>query len=379
MNILFISQDIPMNNFSGGAIRSHFILKELEILGSVSVITANDFGVNPRYVEDFASLHRYLGHIDTPYYYADDMHAWDVGRRKLLEITDPKGYDLVVVRYYWLVTALHLLHEPNLVLDCDDCMLDVLEDDPDTDSRATRYIEDIAKIPLVMFAKKSIKLPWLKHFKVYRNCVSKINGVLKEYSTNNKFTVLFVGNLSYAPNYLGLDHFIENVWRDIASHRRDIELKIAGWGLPSSYEQKWSSIPSINYCGYIENIVDAYKDVDVSISPIQSGSGTHIKVMESLLNHTTMVITQWSHRGYEDTLLDGESLLVAADDAEFFSKLIYLMDNREVCRRLAEEGHRQVVAHHAYEGVRGNLAKILLEHAQSCLLLKSQELCDLTP
>lgn len=371
MNILFISQDVPINTFSGGAIRSHFMFRELCMMGNVSVVTANDFGVDHDCAEDFSKSNCYLGHIELYCDPGENARSQELSHGNLSALADLPSYDMIVVRYYWLVTALRLVGQNNLVLDCDDCMLELVRSDgagSAAQAKKRQYIKDLSMIPLVLFARKSTKMAWQAHFRIYGNCVSKSQSVGRRESVSayrHKSTVLFVGNLSYAPNYEGLDRFISKVWRYVEKGRDDIELKVVGWGLPPQYKRKWESVSSVRCCGYVEDINDVYSDVDLAISPIWIGSGTHIKIMESLMHRTTMIITKWSHRGYEDTLLDGESLLVANNDSDFRDKLIYLIDNKDVCRQLANQGYNQVAAYHSYERTSGDLAKMLFEHCRS--------------
>ena len=59
--------------------------------------------------------------------------------------------------------------------------------------------------------------------------------------------ILYVGVLSWMPNYLGLDHFLEKVWPQVLCKIPDASFMIVGKGLADGYRKKWEAIKGVIY------------------------------------------------------------------------------------------------------------------------------------
>lgn len=249
----------------------------------------------------------------------------------------------------------------NLLLDCDDCYMELLRQSIDRApfypakllARISYkrfypvYLHCLSKARMVLFAKRSEEIPWRKEYFHYPNYLPLIpDRSALPFDTETRIPkILFIGTLGYYPNHAGIDHFIRNAWPGIKAKAPGAVLKIVGRGLPSKYMRRWRS-DDIEISGYLERIEDAYSDVLFSISPVYHGSGTHMKVLESLAYGRTMVVTPKSLRGYEDLLNDKESLLVALSDSEFTSKVLDLLNNSRLRHQLARSGYAKVLDHH---------------------------------
>jgi glycosyltransferase involved in cell wall biosynthesis len=160
---------------------------------------------------------------------------------------------------------------------------------------------------------------------------------------------LFVGYLGYPPNFLGLDDFIKHSWPSIVREVPDIRLKIVGARLPDRFARRWSRAENVDLCGFVPSLEDVYADVDFCISPVSMGSGTHIKILESLGRGMTMVISKRSHRGFEEAFKDGECLLVARDFRDFSRKVCDLASNAQLRGSLSARGLQVVRQSFAYD------------------------------
>lgn len=361
MKILFVTPCLPVNNGSGGSIRSYQIYRELQKFSSVDVLCCNGTGFRHRDVAQFMKDHNYLGNVKIPWFipwFKRKQKPTEKFRRFLRE----QRYDYIVVRYYWSAFWFGLIGESNLILDCDDCALE-LEAQKYLECRGNslqalskkiglflykkRYVSDLEKIPVVVFSKRSNLLEWRNNFAFLPNKILPLHLPCEvAVSDFDTFTVLFVGVLSYGPNFRGLDKFIDYVWPAVISKHPKTILKVVGGGLHAKYREKWEKVKGVKLCGFVEDIDDVYAGSHISISPVYAGSGTHIKVMESLLHAITMVISRMAHRGYEDTLLDGESLYVVDNYEEYVEKICRLIENPDIRVRMAQTGRNKVLTHH---------------------------------
>ena len=217
-----------------------------------------------------------------------------------------------------------------------------------------RYQDSISQIPQVIYARRSTMLPPASNGTVIPNRIlarePTSHRAPDRASGRGPVTGLFVGYLGYPPNHLGLDDFIRHSWPTIVSQVPGIRLRVVGANLPGRFARRWARFENVDLRGFVPSLEDVYADVSFCISPVSIGSGTHIKILESLGRGLTMVISKRSHRGFEDAFKDGESLLVARDHEEFSRKVCELAADAGLRERLSERGLQVVRESFAYDG-----------------------------
>lgn len=385
MKVLFISTRLPANNGGGEAMRSYQLLEELKTFAEVDTLVATHREVDAGSAQAFSSAgNRYLGTVYIPM--SHHMYMPEVRlNRQIAAILAGAEYDAIVVRYYGTAYWLGLFGRENLVLDCDDCLLEIVHQHIHDERYSRRNIfwklcaaayfwvyrllfeRNLARARKVIFSKKSTHVKWRSHYSIIRNKIfaPDASRITPPPGDNVSVKALFIGDLNFYPNFYGLEHFITSIWPVIAGSCKNLSLKIVGGNLPEQYRQAWSGIPRIELCGFVEDIDRAYGDTHFSIVPVFRGSGTHIKIMESLIRGRTLVISRFAHRGYEHSLLDGESLFVAGSDAEFASRVIELARNPGLRAAMADRGRARVIEHHIYNGRDTSLKDILLANEKA--------------
>lgn len=139
-------------------------------------------------------------------------------------------------------------------------------------------------------------------------------GGLRAESTKNHF--LFIGRLDWPPNRDGLKWFLDNVWSEV--DKKKSHLHIVGSG-DKEWLKAYTHIKSITQHGYIEDIGDLYDRVDCSLIPIFYGSGTRIKLIESIAFNKPIISTKMGALG--STLVEGESYFGCETASEWVSKI----------------------------------------------------------
>ena len=122
--------------------------------------------------------------------------------------------------------------------------------------------------------------------------------------------VLFFGQLDYAPNVEALLNIKKEIIPRLDQKKCDSQIgyklvvcgKGDGRGLLASYKHK-----NLIFLGFVENIQDYINASDVIIVPLDSGSGTRIKILEALACKKRVVSTSVGAEGIsENQLLDIE-------------------------------------------------------------------------
>lgn len=372
MKILFIAPSLPVNNGAGHAIRSYQIYNELKAFASVDVITASSVGVSFPLIKEFRKSNSYISHVDIDWkeYFFGLSYPLSKDLEKILSENE---YDYVFIRYFNTAYRLGAFKLSNLILDCDDCILELMCQQDNTEnqgllktllskisnrSKERNYVNNLRRVNGVIFSKVSSKMQWENNFYLAPNKIKLVPIASEDRKNKNFVTILFVGVLNYAPNYEGLFHFVSKIFPGVVAACSNVRLKIVGSGLPPEYYKAWSKNPNIEICGYVPDINSVYADVDIAIAPIYKGSGTHIKVMEALVRSIAMVISPLAHRGYEHSLLDSDSLFVADSVELFTQRVIELSQNSGLRKAMGSKGRKAIISHHAIENSRSDIEKL---------------------
>jgi GT2 family glycosyltransferase/glycosyltransferase involved in cell wall biosynthesis len=126
--------------------------------------------------------------------------------------------------------------------------------------------------------------------------------------------LLFVGS-NTAPNIVGLRWFFEHVWPLVRLKRPDIRLSVAG-SVARALEQAPEGVAML---GVVGDLAPLYANAGVVISPLYTGSGLKIKLIEALAEGKAVIGTTITAQGVERIVADA---MVIADTPEAFAQAI---------------------------------------------------------
>jgi glycosyltransferase involved in cell wall biosynthesis len=147
---------------------------------------------------------------------------------------------------------------------------------------------------------------------------------------------------------LGVDRFIREGWPKIRAACPTADYWLAGKNDPATAKRSLA-VPGIQVLGFVDNLAPLYSASWLSECPLWTGAGTNIKVLESLAFGRTCVVTTMGHRGFEDFLQSGDSLLVAANAEDVAENCIPLINDHSVRLALAKRGQEVVQRKFSYQ------------------------------
>jgi glycosyltransferase involved in cell wall biosynthesis len=156
-------------------------------------------------------------------------------------------------------------------------------------------------------------------------------------------TLLFVGTYMHRVNREGVLRFVQTCWPPIRRAVPDACFRVVGSGGWSGLRDKLEAQPGVTVVGTVTDLAREYAQAAFSVVPLLEGSGTKIKVLESLRFMRTVVAHVHAARGF-DLLRHGESLLVADTDGAMVEQCIALLNDAGLRHALAARGHA-VVSH----------------------------------
>ena len=160
--------------------------------------------------------------------------------------------------------------------------------------------------------------------------------------------LLTVGVLHYLPNRDGVDRFIREGWPKVRAACPTAEYWLAGKNDPA-LASRWQAVPGVKVLGYVDDLAAVYSASWFTLCPLWTGAGTNIKILESLAFGRTCVATVIGHRGFEDSLPAGDSLLVAANPEDLAENCIRLINDHARMLALSKQGRELVQREFSYQ------------------------------
>jgi hypothetical protein len=85
-----------------------------------------------------------------------------------------------------------------------------------------------------------------------------------------------LGNFDWWPNREAYEWFLRNVWHRVGANA---ELHVFG-----AFSEELPRAPRVVLHGFARNLDEVWKNVDLMVNPIVSGSGVNVKVAEAIYN-----------------------------------------------------------------------------------------------
>ena len=390
--ILLVSPFLPFPPESGARQRTFFLSKALSEIAPVDVILCNDLvnrGVPAGSITPSMNFlgrvpWRSKGHslrrlfeksalavtVDRLLHVAIPKH-WDYEvdvsvSRTLSEVLGRNQYFLAVGRYLKPIVKTGLIERLPCLLDIDDIDFDIGAQQAQDLTRPgwRRLLNSVHSSQIkAAFEKWLPKFQglWVTKAGDTQYAVTRNAAVLPNIpyhfpsstpamnrSSSARPTILTVGVLTYQPNVRGVDRFIREGWPKVRASCPTAEYWLAGKNDPA-IARRWQAVPGIRVLGFVDDLAPLYEASWFTLCPLWTGAGTNIKVLESLAFERTCVTTSVGHRGFEDHLLPGDSLLVATNVGDLAENCIQLINDHALRLALAKRGREMVQREFSYQ------------------------------
>jgi glycosyltransferase involved in cell wall biosynthesis len=390
--ILLVSPFLPFPPESGAKQRTYFLWKALSEIAPVDLVLCNDpykpgidmspipasmnfLGRFPWQPKGY-SLHRLFNRsifgltVDRLLHVAIPKN-WDYEvdfrvHRGLSAVLERKQHFLAVGRYLKPIIKTGIVGSLPCLLDADDIDFDILAQQAQdaTRPRWRRLLNSIHSSQIKRAFHK-----WLPRFHGLwvakpadtRHTVTRNASILPNIpyhfpsstpqpngSRSTFPIVLTVGVLTYLPNRDGIDRFIREGWPKVRAACPTAEYWMAGNNDPE-VAARWQAVPGVKVLGFVDDLAPLYQASWLTLCPLWTGAGTNIKVLESLAFERACVSTVIGHRGFEDHLISGDSILVAANAADLAGNCIDLINDHDRRLALAKRGREMVQREFSYE------------------------------
>lgn len=189
------------------------------------------------------------------------------------------------------------------------------------------------------------------------------NGVDTEYfrgiaSEKSLETLIFTGTAGYKPNDDAVQWLVERILPGILQVRPGVRLILAGMnaGARWGHYQREGQIEV--HCS-VPDMRPLLSRAVVSVVPLQSGSGTRLKILEALSSGCAVVSTSIGAEGLD--VKAEQDLLIADSEAEFVNAVFRLLQDDELRTTLCEHGRQLVEQRYDWRALEQRAVEILAE------------------
>lgn len=197
----------------------------------------------------------------------------------------------------------------------------------------------------------------LKKYKVYITTSEKEKELISEYyneaeicvienGVDNEFfhererkdnnpNIVFTAWFKYYPNVSAAVNFAKNVFPLIKKEIPEIKFYLVGKEPPEKVKQL-ANIPGIIVTGYVDDVRDYLSNADAAVIPLEIGGGTRLKILEALSMKIPVVSTKLGAEGL--SVENGKNILISQSDSDFAEKVIMLIRNKDLAKKLANNG-----------------------------------------
>lgn len=139
-------------------------------------------------------------------------------------------------------------------------------------------------------------------------------------------SLLFVGTMNYTANVDGVVFFCQDILPRIRESAAGTEMWIVGKDpVP---EVRHLNGNGVHVTGKADDLEKYYRQATVTVVPLRAGSGTRLKILESMALGRPVVSTSVGCEGLE--VVDSKHLLIADDPSQFAKKTLQLLDDKDL-------------------------------------------------
>jgi polysaccharide biosynthesis protein PslH len=162
----------------------------------------------------------------------------------------------------------------------------------------------------------------------------------------NNRTIVFSGNMGYGPNENAILWFLENCYPMIKTHVADAKLIIAGYN-PSLRVRSFHDGVSVCITGFVESMSAVLCGAQLAITPMQSGYGMHIKLLEAMACGLPVVTTSLALGSIK--AVNGREVAIADDGKQFIDRCIELLQNYKIAQKMGNAARKLIKERYSWK------------------------------
>jgi glycosyltransferase involved in cell wall biosynthesis len=174
----------------------------------------------------------------------------------------------------------------------------------------------------------------------------------------------FVGKLDYLPNVRAVAYIAERIAPAVWEHYPEARFLIIGQGAETVSQHNGDGLI---FTGFVDarasahpNLSDYLSASDLVLVPLDSGSGTRLKIVEAAANARPIVSTRIGAEGQD--FVDGEEIMLTDNvDQSFVDATLRILADAELGKRLGHAARARVLAHYSWKAQVRKMEQVYME------------------
>jgi glycosyltransferase involved in cell wall biosynthesis len=176
-----------------------------------------------------------------------------------------------------------------------------------------------------------------------------------DYNHNN--TLLFTGNMDYAPNVDAVVYFVHDILPQIREKIPQVKFIIAGQRPVKKVLDLANDHVSVT--GFIKDLAAVYNSASVVVAPLRFGAGTQNKVLEAMAMGVPVVCSNIGFKGLGIT--SGEGAIMQTDPKAFAASVIELLSSEALRKDVGVKGMQVIKNRFGWDAIAKQLETYLLQ------------------
>ena len=367
MKILFVANRVPYPPFRGDKLKIFNLAKRLSVNHELYLITFAESKEDYTYTDELKKLFKQVHIINLPKWQSYFNCLLAIFSRTPFQVAYFKSNTMKkLIKTFLLANSVDVIHTQHLRMAqfTEDVDLPKILDLPDAFSLYWKRRIENQSNPLVKFFEKiefkrlfNFEGEIVKHFNLGLVCSKEDltymnrehgssnvhllrNGVDLEtfksegHDYSNNRTLLFTGNMDYAPNVDAVAYFVKDIFKLILDQFPDVKFVIAGQRPVKQVLDLKSK--HVEITGFIPDLKVMYQQASIVVSPLRFGAGTQNKVLEAMAMGIPVVSGKVGFEGLE--IQNGEGVFLETSAQGFANKVIELLRSENLRKESGEKG-----------------------------------------
>ncbi|MFK7969634.1 MAG: glycosyltransferase family 4 protein [Bacteroidia bacterium] len=150
--------------------------------------------------------------------------------------------------------------------------------------------------------------------------------------------ICYIGALDWMPNMEAMKWFLKRVWPKLKSQYPDLRFHLAGRNMDPWFANY--SKPDVIVHGEVDDAYDFMQNHGILISPLFSGGGMRVKIIEGMALAKPIVASRIAAEGIP--VKHGEHLMLADNAAEFIQCIGTLLEKPRMAETIGKQAHELV-------------------------------------
>jgi glycosyltransferase involved in cell wall biosynthesis len=153
--------------------------------------------------------------------------------------------------------------------------------------------------------------------------------------------LLWVGGMSGPHNSDAVAFFFDQIWPLLIDQRPNVEIDVVGGSPTARLLVQASKDSRIHVHGFVDDVRPFVARAAVFVAPLRSGSGTKLKVLNTMSQARPVVATSIAAEGIE--VLAGIDLMIADEPETFGQAVLYLLNHPNIADKMGQSARNVIL------------------------------------